>query len=219
MRCKGAKFQKGFTLIELMIAITLGLILSAGMINLFVNSNQIYRVNENMSRLQENARFAMSFLARDIRRTDFRCDTDPQLLTAVDGENDTGLNGSDTITLIWQTGDVCTLPDTNTTVIYSVQNGASGIPSLFRSSDGNDVELIEGIENLQILYGEETATGSTIDYTPDYYVNAASTADMSDVISLRVVLTARTIDDNVAIGGGRITRAVTSTLALRNRLP
>ena len=66
------KFQKGLSLLELLIALTLGVIIIAAMISLFVNSKQSYRVNENLSRLQENARFAMTYIARDIRMTDYR---------------------------------------------------------------------------------------------------------------------------------------------------
>lgn len=61
------KKQKGLTLIELMIALVLGLILVAGVIQIFVANKQTYRVTEAQSRLQENARFALEVLTRDIR--------------------------------------------------------------------------------------------------------------------------------------------------------
>ena len=63
--------QRGLSLIELMIAIVIGLFLTAGLIQLFVNSKQNYRVQENLSRVQENGRFAMNFLAQDIRMADY----------------------------------------------------------------------------------------------------------------------------------------------------
>lgn len=67
MKVKIAQRQKGLSLIELMIAIVLGLLITGGMIQLFVSSKQTYRIQENLSRLQENGRFAMHFLTHDIR--------------------------------------------------------------------------------------------------------------------------------------------------------
>lgn len=65
------KQQNGLTLIELMIAIVLGLILVAGVIQIFVTNKQTYRVTEAQSRLQDNARFALEILTRDIRSTGY----------------------------------------------------------------------------------------------------------------------------------------------------
>ena len=209
--------QKGLSLIELMIAITLSIFITAAMISLFVNSKQNYRLNENMSRLQENARFAMSFLARDIRMSDYRtCVTADRLATAIAGTNNNGLNNSDTVTVIWQTSEcapaVATLP---TTTIYSIGNGSSGAPALFRSVNGVNTELVEGIENLQILYGEDTDN----DDVPNYYVDSASITNMAQAVSVRLTVVARTLETNLTTGGGRITRNFTSTVTLRNRLP
>ena len=59
--------QSGFSLVELMIAVTLGLLLMAGVGHIFLGSKQTYRMQEGMSRVQENGRFALEFLSRDIR--------------------------------------------------------------------------------------------------------------------------------------------------------
>lgn len=58
---------RGLSLIELMIAITIGLIITAAVAQLFVTSRSAYTMEENMARVQENGRFAMQFLADDIR--------------------------------------------------------------------------------------------------------------------------------------------------------
>lgn len=59
--------QQGLSLVELMVAIVLGLILSAGIMQLFVGSKQTYRFHDAMSRVQENARFAIDALSHDMR--------------------------------------------------------------------------------------------------------------------------------------------------------
>ena len=59
--------MQGLSLVELMVAITISLILLGGAVSLFVNNRINYQHNDNLSRLQENARFAMEFLVRDLR--------------------------------------------------------------------------------------------------------------------------------------------------------
>lgn len=58
---------RGLTLVELMVALTLGLIVTLVVVNVFLSNREVYRVNEQLSRLQENARYALEVLARDLR--------------------------------------------------------------------------------------------------------------------------------------------------------
>lgn len=59
--------QAGITLIELMIAMLIGLLLVAGAFQIFMSSKQTYRVQESLSRLQENGRFAAAQVQRELR--------------------------------------------------------------------------------------------------------------------------------------------------------
>ena len=59
--------QTGFSLIELMVSITIGLFLLAGATSLLVTSKGNYQVNDDLARIQENARIAMEYLSRDLR--------------------------------------------------------------------------------------------------------------------------------------------------------
>ena len=61
----------GFTLVELMIALTLSLFLLGAITYVVVNSNKNYNTTDSLARLQENARFAVEFLARDLRRAGY----------------------------------------------------------------------------------------------------------------------------------------------------
>ncbi|MCB1773874.1 MAG: PilW family protein [Gammaproteobacteria bacterium] len=59
--------QAGLTLIELMVSLVLGLVLMAGVIQLFAANKTSYQLTGQISAMQENARYAMSRLERDIR--------------------------------------------------------------------------------------------------------------------------------------------------------
>ena len=59
--------QRGFTMVELMVALLLGLVLIGGVINVLLTSGQTLRVNQNLSRVHENARFAIEMFSREIR--------------------------------------------------------------------------------------------------------------------------------------------------------
>ena len=59
--------QAGLTLVELMVALVLGLVLILGVLNIFVSNRETFRVTENLTRIQENARAGFDFMARDVR--------------------------------------------------------------------------------------------------------------------------------------------------------
>lgn len=60
---------RGLSLIELMVAITLGLLLTAGMIQLFNSSKVTFQTTDAISRVQENGRFALETLKRQLRES------------------------------------------------------------------------------------------------------------------------------------------------------
>jgi type IV pilus assembly protein PilW len=61
------KFIKGMTLVELLVAMALGSVLLGGIVQVFVGSKQAYSFNEELGLIQENARFAIEFITRDVR--------------------------------------------------------------------------------------------------------------------------------------------------------
>lgn len=63
--------QRGLTLVELLVAMLLGLVLMTGMIQLFIGNKQSYQLTEEVGRMQESARYAMYLLERDIRMAGF----------------------------------------------------------------------------------------------------------------------------------------------------
>src|SRR5690554_5075136 len=57
----------GVSLIELMVALAIGTVLVLGLVQVFAASRAAYQTSEGLARVQENARFALDFLQRDIR--------------------------------------------------------------------------------------------------------------------------------------------------------
>ena len=58
-----ATTQLGFSLVELMIAMVLGLLLLAGVVNVQISSKETFQTSDDLSRVQENGRFALDILA------------------------------------------------------------------------------------------------------------------------------------------------------------
>ena len=59
--------HKGFSLVELMVAITIALIIIGAIGYFYLGTRQAYRSTDNLSQLQENQRVALDVIARDIR--------------------------------------------------------------------------------------------------------------------------------------------------------
>lgn len=61
----------GVSLIELLVAITIGAVLIFGATQVYVDSRKTYEINESAARLQETARFALGVLEPDIRMANY----------------------------------------------------------------------------------------------------------------------------------------------------
>lgn len=75
--------MRGFTLIELMVAMMLSLFLIGGAILMYISTRASYLDSNQLSRMQENIRFSSDYMVRDIRNAGFR---DEQTLTFNDQE-------------------------------------------------------------------------------------------------------------------------------------
>lgn len=69
--------QRGYTLVELMVAITLGLLVVAGLVTVFVNNSQARNEIERSNQQIENGRYAMRLLADELRNAGYLAQFDP----------------------------------------------------------------------------------------------------------------------------------------------
>jgi len=105
----------GFSMIELFIAITIGLFLLAAVLQIFLNARNSYYIENGTSGLQENTRFVHEYVTRIIRMAGYR--TPPttgnnfQAMTTifptattpyVSGSSGTGFNNSDVLVIRYQ---------------------------------------------------------------------------------------------------------------------
>ncbi len=218
----------GFTLVELMIAMAIGMFLMAGAIGMLSQFRDGHRWLDGFSEVQENGRFAVQFLSRDVRMAGFPADTFAG--QAIIGTNDDGGNGSDSITVSLESGFDC------------LGNAVAGAPAVavnryFIATNalrctGNGVGnatdiLVDEIQNMQILYGEDLDGDSR----PNRYVTSADVADWNSVVSVHLELLARSQDtvarqpagyffDGVeyAAGDRRVRRTFVTTVMLRDRV-
>ncbi|PHQ13928.1 PilW family protein [Marinobacter profundi] len=68
---RGIIRQTGLSIIELMVAITLGLILTAGLVQIFSGNQRSFTVAEANMRVQETGRMTVEFLNRAVRNADY----------------------------------------------------------------------------------------------------------------------------------------------------
>lgn len=80
--------ESGFTLIEVLVALAIFSIVIAGVIEVFVNSNKAYLMQDDIASMQQNIRIAKMFIERDIR-----------MAQPVNFSLGAGENGSDTLTI------------------------------------------------------------------------------------------------------------------------
>ncbi|MBN1141251.1 MAG: PilW family protein [Deltaproteobacteria bacterium] len=355
--------QAGIGIVELLVALTIGLILMGGIFQVFVGSTTTYSFTEDLSRLQENGRFALHILKREVREAGFLgclqdvgsfkntlnnpdnfaydfseaiygldanggnwADDAGAVDPALAGTANMGLPadrlplaGSDILVLRGVRADIAAIevgmpptsadlkmtaglaaagilkegggdillitdcegaavfqttqyvdnngnanhntgvgvPGNSTkalsdkpghsfgegstvyfpqTVTFYLSNNDAGQPSLYRQiNQGAPVELVDGVENMQVVYGEDTDG----DRLADRYVAATAVTDWGNVVSARVGLLMRTVDEilrgpvdnnrydvdgdavleyNAPGNDRRLRMVVRGTMGLRNRL-
>ena len=139
--------QQGITLIELMIALVIGLLATGAMLKVYVDSSQLYRFNEGLARIQENGRFGLEFIRRDARMAGFwGCNSavDPfNRLTSVTTLPNILLNG-------WVTGT--NNDDDADTITFTRATGGT-LVTTDDMEEANSAVPIDGLEDIKFSTG------------------------------------------------------------------
>ena len=99
--------QKGLSLIETMVAITISLILLAGVAQIYLSSKQSFRIQNELATFQENQRIVLEILSKDIRKAGFS--NGGMVVPIFDTANTTdgGSNNSDQIAISYESAVDC----------------------------------------------------------------------------------------------------------------
>jgi len=200
--------QNGFSLVEILVAMVLSAVLVTGVIQMYLSSNESYKLQSEMARMQENQRLALAFLQRDIRMAGYFEGFNKPNYNHIPKFDDSEVGGvkmtrngasaadSDVITVRYEATEDC-LGQAVTTVaadgnIYAVNQYSISNGQLMCLGNGDDVvgaqPLVSGIENMQILYGENTSgltPGAAA--AANRYVRP-ETANLNQVVSVRISL-------------------------------
>lgn len=170
--------QTGFTLVELLVAIVLGLLLTAAIIQSYLGTKRTFSLNDGISRIQESARFSFYFLSRDIRNAgDSSCLS--RIRNKIDGDADVfvshiapvfgwNANGS-------QTGSTVTL--TGTTGAVSNWTGfTANLPTQLtgRVISGSDVLSFKAFEKLDVKISSGTTNNEVLTTAGNHDLEAGS---------------------------------------------
>lgn len=149
--------QQGFSLIELMVSLVIGLLLVVGVLQAFVGSKQTYTMQSGLAKLQENGRFAMSFLSRDLRQAGYTgCSRNSQIVNTLRDPS----NGN-------------TLPDyLDFNVSIGGQDSASGAViggrTVFGNSDVVEVRFADNSGACNLEVGKHNVNSATLKCQDDH---------------------------------------------------
>lgn len=219
--------QFGLSLVELMVAMAIGLALMLVISSLFVGSKQTYRVQENNSRVQENGRFVMESLGQNLRIAGYRDDPSANPSVAfpaatgftsatqfVSGVEGASTADSDEINIRFTgSGTASGTDPKNNTIKDCGGNSVAGTalltnrfylsatsPKVLRcdsstASGTTTYDVIDGVEDMQILYGQDTDG----DKTPNRYVSAsAASSNWNNIYAVRLCALISSGEDNIA---------------------
>lgn len=183
--------QRGFSLVELMVALAIGIFLLAGALTVFQQTRTQYRAIEAVSRLQESARYAMSVLENDLRLAGYWAKHSQSgsvsgipavLALALCGPDfdpstanlQTYVAGGGAVAL-----DCATNPRAGTDVLIIRRSSVDPVPPELAADEDTEPDLVNGV-----LYAQNTYVGTLV-----FEGNAVPTPYFSDTSDTHLLIT------------------------------
>jgi type IV pilus assembly protein PilW len=198
--------KRGYTLIEIMIALAVSSILMAGLARVFTDVSRTYQLEVGIARVQEDGRFSMSFLEKELRLIGYQGCIDPDTTTAnVIADNPPVLNvtqsslqGYEVTSLGWSPAIAADIADLDGVAI-----------------EGSDVITIQRASDLKIDLSGNMASDNA-------NVQLASNPANFQANDLLIITDCETVDvfraTNVSSGSSTVTIAHTNSANSTNRL-
>lgn len=232
----------GFSLVELMVAMVLGLLITAAAVSLFSTNQRTFALQQAMSEAQEQGQLAMRFISQDLKLTGYMSDQVAAtrlagvVTSAVGGipAAADGGAGSDRLTISYHGDADCTgktlTPAALTEIINSYWVDGDGNLKCRGNLGTDNVTLLQGVRSFQVLYGVDQAVDGVA--FPARYVTADDIGT-SPVVAVKVAMlvekplnsmdgadqqqTFYLLDHEETVDAGRtLRRQFQTTVALRN---
>lgn len=192
------RYQAGYTIIEILVALVLSLILLLGVIEIFMASRTSYTLQSGVARLQENGRYALDIMSRNIGMAGYNA---PQgIVSANTLDNESENAGLGLTQALSTASDVIEISYESTTDCLGNSSGGTATDRYYidgttlmclGNGNVNAEPLADGIESMQILYGEDTDA----DKVANLYVSAGNVTAWTNVVSVRIALLVSTVDN------------------------
>jgi type IV pilus assembly protein PilW len=201
---RNGREQNGFSIIELMIALLIGLFLVGGVLTIVQDNRRVFGSQNQLSQLQDSERLALTMMTDVIQMAGYF--PDPTSNSAQSTMLASGSMGAgqaiigtpgDTITVRYATNgsdNILSCTGTSTTGAnftyvntFSVVVNPAGVSQLVCTrEDGVAYPLVNGVTNLSVTYGvNTTGRGNNV----DSYQNASAVTNWNNVISVNIKLT------------------------------
>lgn len=173
----------GFTLVELLVSIALGITILLATTRLFVDGRESFQYQQQWLELHERGRHAIQFLSAELRKTGYPATGFSG--TPLSASNQSGENGSDSLTISYQGARDCA-GSSASTIRYYMQEGTLRCDGNGGSSPTPQT-LTSHIEGLQFRFGSDLDGDRSI----DRYLTATTVSDWSAVHTIQVALLLR----------------------------
>lgn len=199
--------QTGLSLIELMIAMVVGLVLMAGVLSIFISSRASYGLNGAVGKIQERGRFAMDFLRTTTRQAGYMgCGSNVGMANYL--QSSTALPYDFTRALTGYAYSASAPGDTYTLTANPAQTTSGWSPSLDSSlpamNPGSDVFAVRySVHNNDPAYLTGASNGSNIYFNqaPNFFTSGAILM-VSNCVSGFVIQADHLNDAKVVVNSG-----------------
>jgi type IV pilus assembly protein PilW len=215
MRIRSCSNKRGITLLELLVALVIFGIVTAGSYRLFVAQSKAYVVQDQVVEIQQNIRAAMEILLRDLRMAGF--DNDRTSKIPIAGYNPI-VPGDHSLTISYEHDSM-----TQYSVVFWRDENTSRLLRQLTTTkdDGSSVPgpqdvILENVDALDFSYGVALLIGGNEDGMVDQWEDDSTKIGSNKVVAVRVQLTARPEPVNPDVQTMVSPRTLESTVALRN---